>query len=85
MTIIKYLDSVDVLRRFNQVSKNCQHAIDETKINPCCGISGIGLAITLGLGRMIRIEQKAFPHLDTFQVHFRELEKLPIDSCLLYE
>ncbi|EDR29384.1 hypothetical protein EDI_012760 [Entamoeba dispar SAW760] len=76
MVVLKYLDSVDTLCRFNLVSHNCQTAISATRINPCCGINSIGLAITLGIGRMQRIESKVFDQLDTYQVHFRELEKM---------
>ncbi|KAL7717567.1 F-box domain-containing protein [Entamoeba marina] len=79
VTIIKYIYSVDDLGIFNQVSKNCQRAFAETKINPLCGISCLGVALKLEGTRIQVIEQKAFPHLETYQVHFREIEKLPLD------
>ncbi|KAL7714390.1 F-box domain-containing protein [Entamoeba marina] len=85
VTIIKYIYSVDDLGIFNQVSKNCQRAFDETKINPLCGVASLGLALTLGGARLQLIEQKAFPHLETYQVHFREIEKLPLDSLKDYK
>ncbi|ELP86405.1 hypothetical protein EIN_030860 [Entamoeba invadens IP1] len=76
MIVLKYFSTVDVLRRFNFVSRNAQTAIDATKVNPCCGIASIELAITLGTTRMQRVEMKVFKHLDTFKVHFRELEHM---------
>ncbi|KAL7721574.1 F-box domain-containing protein [Entamoeba marina] len=90
MTVIKYVYSIDDLGRFNQVSKNCQRAINETKINPLCGVRSLGLALTLGGERLQRLEQKAFPHLDTYQVHFRErlknfLSKVVLKDYKLFE
>ena len=76
MIVLKYLDSIDTLKRFNLVCKSVQTAIDATRINPCCGIHSLPVALTLQQGRIQKIEMKAFNYLDTYQVHFREIEKL---------
>ena len=84
MNVLRYLDSRETLQRFNLVCHKCQEAIDGTRINPCCGINSIQVALSIDTGKLLKIEKKIFKNLDTFEVHFRELEKMKVEDLEEY-
>ena len=78
--VAQYLDSIYTLERFHSVSRNVNIAINQMNINPLCGISSLQTALTNISPLIHKIESKVFPHVDTFQVHFRYVEQLSPDE-----
>ena len=84
MTVLKYIDYMDTLCTFHQVSHNTKQAIDSTKINPACGENSLELALSLGYPKMIKREMNAFTNIDTLHVNFREIEAIPLEKLQKY-
>ena len=74
--VVQYIDSIYTLQRFHMVSKKVNTGIEQTNINPLCGIESLQTAFSANQTQIHKIENKIFSHVDTFQVHFRYVEKM---------
>ncbi|KAL7716575.1 Leucine-rich repeat containing protein [Entamoeba marina] len=75
MTVVKYFDNVETLKKFIRCSKSCTDAVNRTKINPNYGINTLGVAISSSRPKNLEREMKLFKGLDTLYIDYATLEK----------
>ncbi|KAL7721547.1 Leucine-rich repeat containing protein [Entamoeba marina] len=88
MSVIQYLDSLDTLFIFNQVSSHCDDAIGRLKINPAYKERDLETMLQSSRLPNALKEYKIFTGLETFHVDINSLEKMSLktlDRVKLFE